>query len=145
VEPNFWLDFGAWGVGMMASRNGRPAVPVHLEHDDEDEKDITLGQFLKRWGHASVTVTLGIFLFTQWKESGVERANMERQIAINTATIARLIQDNRDQDEQTRILIANVQRAGEVQRADIREIQREIVDHFATDDRRFRRAGVNEK
>jgi hypothetical protein len=83
-----------------------------------DDSHISFGSWAKQWGHLSVTVTLGIFLWTQYQASETLRQEMRTQIAINAQAL-----------EQLTVTLQAVNARFEIQRDDITALRQQLLEH----------------
>ena len=107
------------------------------QHDPESFEDLGDGgvAITRKWAHVGVTVTLCIFLWGQYESSSNTRAAMQQQIAISTERIAELRDSNARQDEALRNAVSEMGRRLDIQRNDLRELQRQFNERLLTDPR----------
>ena len=113
----FWS--GASLLGILANRRKQ-----------DGENGVSFSEILKKWGHLSVTVTMGIFLFTEYEAASRARHELETQLANSIERIQELREANNKQDEAYRAMIVEFGRRLDIQRADIRQLQAELTTHM---------------
>ncbi len=78
----------------------------------------TVSTWARNWGHLSVTVALGVFLWDQYEASTLLRHEMQTQIQVNVHAL-----------EQVQQTIESLNTRLDVQRDDITALRGQLIEH----------------